>query len=242
MIKVKNLDKSVVVLLKKYNLLSNLVKSELIEEKISNIKINDEDQLAIKRYITQNQNLTSDDEYQEFIKQNKIDHEKLFNELSRPVKIKKYAEEKYSHQVAAKFLKRKNQLDKVVYSLIRIQSSDLIQEIYFRLKDGEEFGALAKEFSEGPEKFTRGIVGPVVLEQSTPELIKVLRSATPDQVSKPFLAGGFWLIVKLEHIIEATLDKSLEALMTQEIFESNLNEEVEEYIKIMEENQNQTQL
>ena len=242
MIKVKDLDKSVVVLLKKNDLLNTLVKSELIEEKISQIVLNDEDQLAIKKYITQNPNITSDNEYKEFIKQHKIDHEKLFNNLSRPIKIKKFAEEKYSHQVPAKFLKRKNQLDKVVYSLIRIKSPDLINEIYFRLKDGEEFGALAKEFSEGTEKFTRGIVGPVVLEQSAPELIKVLRSATPDMVSQPFLAGGFWLIVKLEFIIEATLNKSLEALMIQEILEENLNEEVKEYIKIMEANQNQIPL
>ena len=61
----------------------------------------------------------------------------------------------------------------VIYSLIRVKDFFKARELYLRIIGNEaEFGDLAAEFSEGIEKKTRGVVGPMPLGRSHPNKAK----------------------------------------------------------------------
>ncbi len=72
-------------------------------------------------------------------------------------------ESNFAAKAEARFLERKNELDQVVYSLLRLENSFLARELYLQIESGESnFADLAKRYAEGPERNTNGIVGPVL--------------------------------------------------------------------------------
>ena len=67
------------------------------------------------------------------------------------------------------YLRYKDKLDRVLYSLLRVNDSGLCQELYYAIEAGElSFAEAATRHSCGPEAKTQGIVGPVDL--TTPPL------------------------------------------------------------------------
>ena len=89
-------------------------------------------------------------------------------------------QERFAAKAEARFLERKNELDQVVYSLLRLENSFLARELYLQIESGESnFADLAKRYAEGPERNTNGIVGPVSLTQAHPVLVEKLRVAQP---------------------------------------------------------------
>ena len=62
------------------------------------------------------------------------------------------------------FLRYKDRLDRVLYSLIRVESSEQAHHLFYSIEAHEiEFGDAAAQFSIGPESKTQGIIGPVDL-------------------------------------------------------------------------------
>ena len=103
--------------------------------------------------------------------------------------------ERFAAKAEARFLERKNELDQVVYSLLRLENSFLARELYLQIESGESnFADLAKRYAEGPERNTNGIVGPVSLTQAHPVLVEKLRVAQPGFCWNPFGSriGGWW--------------------------------------------------
>lgn len=108
------------------------------------------------------------------------------------------------HQVRQHFLKVKDHLDQVMYSLIRTTDHDLADELFIRIREGETtFAQMARIYSQGPEAKTGGIIGPAPLKQVHPLLVEALRSSEPGQVIKPFWFKQFSIILRLEDYIQA---------------------------------------
>ena len=105
------------------------------------------------------------------------------------------------------FLRYKDRLDRVLYSLIRVNSEDLANALYYAIEAGElEFGHAAQEYSIGPESKTQGIIGPVDLTTPHPEISARLRTATPRQLFSPFEADQWHAIIRLEYRFDSELD------------------------------------
>jgi len=108
----------------------------------------------------------------------------------------------------ALFLRYKDRLDRVLYSLIRVNSGDLAHELYFAIENNEiEFGNAAAIHSAGPEAKTQGIVGPVDLTTPHPEIAARLRTASPHQLFPPFKADDWYAIVRLEYRFDSEYDE-----------------------------------
>tara|TARA_B100001250_G_C19812794_1_gene796616 strand:- start:2133 stop:2879 length:747 start_codon:yes stop_codon:yes gene_type:complete len=136
-------------------------------------------------------------------------------------KIKKatYSHQNFAHKVEKKFLERKNNLDIVVYSLLRVEDPFLARELYFRLVGNEaSFGELAKAFSKGIERKTRGLIGPIELAKTHPKLIEILRNSTPGVVQPPSEVEGLYVVTRLESLDESKLDKLMRENMEEELF------------------------
>ena len=111
------------------------------------------------------------------------------------------------NQVRQQFLKLKDHLDQVVYSLIRTEDHDMADELFVRIKEGEAtFARMARIFSQGPEAKTGGIIGPVCLQQAHPEIAERLRSCPVGRILKPFWFKQFSIILRVEDIIGARFE------------------------------------
>mgnify|MGYP001429218214 CR=1 FL=1 len=140
--------------------------------------------------------------------------------------------EKYSFAAKSIFLERKDSLDQVVYSLIRVKDLWLARELFIRINESEtSINELAKQYSLGDEKNTCGIVGPVALTQSHELVSYKLRSAEIGKVIEPFNVDNWWIIVKLENKINASFDRKMEQNLSYDLFYEELNLIAKDYME-----------
>ncbi len=71
------------------------------------------------------------------------------------------------------------------------------EEIVLRLKKGEDFGEMAREFSQGPGAEDGGDLGLFKTAQLDPELLKVLKGMSTGDVTRPIIRQAGIQIVKL---------------------------------------------
>ena len=106
------------------------------------------------------------------------------------------------------FLRYKDRLDRVLYSLIRVESAEQAHDLYYSIEANEiEFGDAAAQYSTGPESKTQGIIGPVDLTTPHPEIAARLRTATPRQLFPPFQADQWYAVIRLEYRFDSEYDE-----------------------------------
>lgn len=141
-------------------------------------------------------------------------------QVELPYRVNQYCGEHFLPKAEARFLDRKNSLDQVTYSLLRLRDGALARELYHRIQEGEaSFADLAREYSEGAERNSNGIVGPAPLAQGHPLLVQRLRSAQAGALIAPFQVEQWWLVVRLESYVPASLDEATRQRMAQELFD-----------------------
>ena len=137
---------------------------------IARIQCSEEENTQIFEQFCQQNQLNSEEQVQTWLDKQGMNREQLQNLITKKLRIDRYKEETWSDQVDAYFIKRKSQLDRVVYSLIRIEKPEVAQELYFRIKDDQNaFNTLAMEYSQGTEAQTGGLIGPVEINAPPPE-------------------------------------------------------------------------
>ena len=150
------------------------------------------------------------------------------------MRIDKYKEENWGDQVEAHFVKRKSQLDRIVYSLIRVEKPELAQELYFRIKDDENtLSALAMEYSQGTEAQTGGLIGPVEINAPHPKIAQILTTCQPGQLIPPTRVGEWIVIVRLENYLSAKLDAPMRQRMLDELFREWLNQAIKQKVSYL---------
>jgi parvulin-like peptidyl-prolyl isomerase len=216
----------VVALLERHQLLLPLLRAEVIDQALSSIVLEPAElEQLLSQWRQQNQ-LEADEQLQAWLQQQRLTQAEWLHRLSRPVRLARLLNQEYASQAEARFLERKQQLDQVVYSLIRVKDPFKARELYLRIAEGEaEFGALAAQHSEGKEQQTRGVIGPVPLVQAHPHLVQVLRSSSPGELREPLQIEGWTLIVRLESHRPAVFDEAMRQRMAQELFEQWVEQE-----------------
>ena len=90
-----------------------------------------------------------------------------------------------------------------------------------RLKEEEAtFSELSSEFSEGIENVLNGLIGPIELGQVNPIIAERLKSSNPGQLWPPFELENWWVLLKLERFMPATLNESMRNRLINEMYES----------------------
>ena len=125
------------------------------------------------------------------------------------------------------FYKRKRDLDQCVYSMLRLTEIGLAEELYLRLKNNEaSIAELAFKYSIGPEKYTKGIVGPMPLSKTTEQIRAISTTENVGKLNKPIVIQNTIAIVVVEHIVEATLTPEVEEQLLEELFNIELQKTV----------------
>ena len=175
--------------------------------------------------------IQSEESFIEWLNERKITEEELIDDFAKPLKIDKYCLEKYSHMSESRFLKRKSSLDKITYSLIRVEENFLAQELYLRIDENPSlFGEISAKYSIGHEKNTNGLVGPTSFTQGHPGLMNLLKGSKVGEVNQPCRIDKVWVITRVEFLQQAALDEKTKLLLCKEIFEEFLNQSIKEKI------------
>ncbi|PWL22407.1 MAG: peptidylprolyl isomerase [Synechococcus sp. XM-24] len=219
------LTESQIGLLARHRLIRPLLRQMIAAECASTIPVSDEDRKKVLDEFMREQKINSESELNAFLRLNLLQREELQEQLLQSSRLNRYIDEHFRSKAEARFLQRKNDLDRVVYSLLRLEDAGLARELFLRINEGEsDFAELAAAHAEGPEKATRGVVGPVPLMQAHPVLAERLRTGIPGVLLEPFQIGKWWLVVRLESFSPATLNLETTLQMTRELFEEAIEE------------------
>lgn len=217
--------------LARLGLLESYVRANLLALAASNVALSDEQVDQARQAFCGQRQIRDAETLKAWAVAQMLSPVALEAQMRQPLQLQLLCQRDFSAKAEARFLQRKNQLDRVVYSLLRLHDGGLARELYLRIDDGDaNFADLAARYAEGPEQATRGIVGPVPLTQAHPALVDRLRTAPPGVVLEPFQIESWWLVVRLESLTPATFDEATAALMAQELFEQWISEQVERHL------------
>ena len=213
-------------LLSQFNLLKPLIQQMVASEAIAGVVVPAEELEQARLSLLQQKGFDGMDQWAELLEALGASDDEVCGRLRHSIRRRSLVRERYAAKAESRFLERKNELDQVVYSLLRLENRFLARELYLQIESGESnFADLAKRYAEGPERNTNGIVGPVSLTQAHPTLVEKLRVARPGVLLEPFRISEWWLVVRLERYAPATFSDEVSEQMCEEIFNAWIDEE-----------------
>lgn len=216
----------IIPLLAGYQMLPQLFHQIIIDQAIASISCTAEEQTSACQQFYRKNQITSEAERQAWLTRFGMTQAQLETLATREPRIEKFKQATWGPKVESYFLNHKPKLDKVVYSLIRVKNAEVAQELYFRIQAQEQsFGELAREYSQGLEAQTDGLVGPVELGTPHPKLAQMLSTSQPGQLWPPTRLEEWLVIVRLEKCLPAQLDEPMRRHLLNRLFESWLQEQ-----------------
>ena len=197
-------------------LIKTMIRDSLLEDIILESDLSSE----LLESFLKKRNITETSKRLNFLNQNLLDEDDLKRLSSSQYKTNQISLRIFGEKAEDYFEKRKNNLDQYVYSFIKVKNSDLAQELFLKIESNEnDFSSVAAQYSEGPEKYKKGLIGPVPFSQINPEIRKKLTSGEKGIVFEPFELSGFWVILRLDEILPAEFDEKMKTMMSKELFE-----------------------
>lgn len=144
----------------------------------------------------------------------------------------KWCRKKFNKDLSSYYLQRKQDLDKVTYSLLRVSKRELANELFLRIKEGESsFTEIAFNYSEGPERSTGGKVGPIAINQSHPILMRLLQVSSNGQLWAPKQLESWWIVVRLDEMHTTKFDEQTAIQLSLELGNKYLQENLDSLLK-----------
>lgn len=203
-----------------YNLLPQLQREIILETAINSVECTFEE---IETAYQQMMEAVKDQKEQKryaCLQGNNLTRKEVLNLVQRKLKIDKFKQINWSDSVPAYFIKRKKQLDKLVYSRIAHADQGVATEIYFRLVEREQsFTELAREYSQAEEAQVHEIYNPVKVCTLDSPLAPYFTNKKPGDVLLPVNCHNVYLVMRLEQIIPAVLDAAMHQQLLDELFE-----------------------
>lgn len=222
----------VVGLLRRHDLLRLLIQRIVIAAAVAAVEITAEERENLVAAYRHRFKLKDEQALATFLSERSLERGDLIWQLELPLRVQRHVREHFTAKAEARFLERKNQLDMVLYSLLRVKDAFLARELYLQIVGGEaSFGELAATYAEGREKDSHGIIGPKALSQAHPSLAEKLLNAEPGKVLEPFPVQDWWLIARVERYDPAHFDAAMADRMATELFEQWVGEEVDRRVK-----------
>ncbi|WP_009544950.1 peptidylprolyl isomerase [Crocosphaera subtropica] len=207
-------------LLAQYRLLPQLAKEIIIDQAIADITCTPEETNLAKQQFYQRLQISDETQLKAWLDAHGMTQEQLEKLSVRDLKIEKFKQLTWADKLDPYFVKCKGQLDRVVYSLIRTKDPGVAQELYFRIQEGENtLSELARQYSQGSEAQTGGLLGPVELNTPHPKIAQILAASRPGQLSPPTQIGDWWIILRLEKYMSAQLDDKTRQRLLNELFQ-----------------------
>ena len=209
-----------------YGLLDIVLKEFIKEQIIEEIKLTFEEEKATINNWMKQENI-NDEKLEEWLKINLQSKEEWKKFIMRDLKWEKWCIENFKDKINDYYKVRKPFLDKYIYSIIRVKDYGLSQELYLRLKENEsDFRSIAVKYSEGIEKKTGGLIGPVNINNPHPIISNLLKTSKDKKLWQPKNINDWWVIIKLEERINIPLDYNLTIKLSMELGESFIRNKI----------------
>ena len=213
--------------LSKYGLLTDFLKSKVLENKIKDINLSELEKAEARDHYTKFFSLKNDSLIEQHRKKNLLSKENLLYRINLNKKVQKYCEKKYDGFIGKEYLSNKEKMDIVKYSMLRVKEYGLAMELYLKIKDdNEDFNALAKKYSIGIEKKTNGIIGPLPLERVNDLIKPKLCKNNLNNLNKPFKFNNEWIICRLDEYKESKLDQKTVMNLKSKILDEEIEREI----------------
>lgn len=218
---------NILPLLASYQMMPQLLRERIIDNATALIECSPEEiEQAYQKFYQTNQ-IESETELQTWLQRHSMTVTQLELAVIRPLKIQKFKQQKWEKQLESYFWQRKADLDLVVYSTIKVIDKDLAQELFFRITEGEQtYAEAARQYSQGIEAYTGGMMNPVGIGRLPKPLSQILRFLNPGEVYRPVVFNNYFTIVRLEQIIPAKLNSLTAKSLLDEMFESWLQKQL----------------
>lgn len=214
-------------LLVQYQLLPHLMRELVLDRAIIPITLTDEERSHAYAHFDAVHHLDGEDARYAWIQERGIPPTQSDAMITRPLRIEKFKVFTWGNRLEAIFLGQKANHDQVTYSLLRTPDPEVAQELFFRIKAGEEsFAELAREYSQGPEAATDGVIGPVPMSQPHPALAEKLRHCQPGQLLSPTRMGEWYVLLRLDAITPACLNDAMRQTLLDDCFETWLQDQM----------------
>lgn len=221
-----------IILLKEFGLLRPLVYRAALSVITEDISLPEEEVNSLQLDYLRSNHLSSEDELREHLSAIGMSDTALVEQLCISNKVSRFASITFAQKSESHFLKRKDDLDLVTYSMIRVKDENLAFELFLRLEDDPlSFASLARTYGEGPERNHDGRITNQNIAAIDPFLSNLLRRSKAGQVSEPFLLQNWWILVKLNQLDAARFDDRMRQKMCHELLEQWLNREIDLIIK-----------
>jgi parvulin-like peptidyl-prolyl isomerase len=215
-------------LLAEYGMLTRFAREIIIDRAIAGISCAPEEQNAARSRFYQQQQIETREQVETWLRRNGMTPEQFERLVVRELKIEKFKQQTWDHQLESYFLQVKEKLDRVVYSLIRVKDAGIARELFFRIQEGENtFADLAREYSLGAEAQTGGLIGPVELSTPHPQLARMLVASQPGQLWSPTRVGDWIVILRLEQYLARELDAPTRQRLLDELFQEWIAEQLD---------------
>ena len=151
----------------------------------------------------------------------------LFRQIARPIKAIKYRRDRWGKRVDSIYMRHKDDYDKVSYRQLASGLHSAMQEVFFRLKDGEaSWPEMAAAFN------VNGMVpvvemGPVPVASVNATVLGNLRKLEPGEVAKPFVVDNQTVVVELVGFSPSRLDRETEELVLRDEFDRWISSETD---------------
>ena len=215
-----SLPKEFIIKLSSANLLLIYIQRFIIQYFLKERIISEEDINKLNNAFCKSKDIKSKEQLSNYIKEQGMLYADHINNLKASIHINSISIDNFGRKAEAHFLKRKDQLDQYIYSLIRLKDSDLAYELYLQIDEKEsKLSDLSIKYSEGPEKNTNGKIGPSSIMNAHPILREKLKASSIGELIKPFKIESWWLIARLEDKMEVSFDDTMKAKMSIELFD-----------------------
>ena len=208
-----------------------LARAWVIDELVQAIPLEPARQEQLVQAWLQQHGVSDDAQLEPWLERQRLQHHDVIILATQAERLHRFRCHRWGEEVEIHFLRRKSELDQVVYALLRVGDQALAEELHQCLIEGEaEFADLAERHAEGPERHSRGRVGPLPLTTAHPEIAGRLRAGQPGQLWPPFQVADVWVLLRLEEQLPARLNAEMRARMMEELFEAWLQERVRQVL------------
>lgn len=218
-------------LLRKQTFLKPLIKTMIRDKLVEKINLDEELNTKLSEDFFKSRNIQTSENQQAFLNKNLMDNEDLKRLSTIKHKSNQISLNLFGIKSEEVFNKKKEDLDKYRYSLIQVKDPDLAQELYLKLESKEnEFSEIEAEHSIALEKNKKEFNDAVPLMRIHPLIRKILKSSELGIINEPVNLGEFWVIIRLDEIIQAEFNEKMKETLSKELFEIFLERMTQEII------------
>ena len=215
----------VVDLLRRQGAIPRMVREWILDRTLRETPLEATFQQKLLTEYRNTQKLIDNESYAAHLQQRHIDENILLKMLSRPHQVVRYREERWGPFAQSLYLQHKERFDMVTYNRLEAADFDIMQEVYFRLKDREEsWDALARQFpAAGPKATAQRNMVPVANVEAP--VLKTLRQCQPGRVARPLQVGKTVVVVSLVEFQPSSFNEEVRIMLLRQAFDEWLEQE-----------------